>query len=57
MEFAPQKSELMHFTCAYKALGNKVRLSGADVAPRESAWFLGVWLDQKLRWRSHLTEV
>ena len=57
MEFAPQKSELMHFTCAHKALGNKVRLSGADVAPRESARFLGVWLDRKLRWRSHLTKV
>lgn len=57
MEFAPQKSELMHFTRARSALGNMVRLSSAEVAPKESARFLGVFLDRKLRWRSHLTKV
>jgi hypothetical protein len=57
MEFAPQKSELMHFTRAHNPLPNKVRLSGAEVAPRESARFLGVWLDRKLRWRAHLLKV
>jgi hypothetical protein len=49
MEFAPQKSELMHFTRAHNPLRNKVQLSDAEVAPKESARFLGVWLDRKLR--------
>ena len=57
MEFALQKSELMHFTRAYKPLENKVQLSSAAVAPKESARFLGVWLDWKLRWRSHLKKI
>jgi Reverse transcriptase (RNA-dependent DNA polymerase) len=57
MEFAPQKSELMHFTRAHNPLRNKVQLSDAEVAPKESARFLGVWLDRKLRWRSHLTKI
>ena len=39
----------MHFMCAYKPLRNKVQLSSAAVAPKESARFLGIWLDQKLR--------
>ena len=27
------------------------------MAPKESARFLGVWLDRKLRWRSHLKKI
>ena len=57
MEFAPQKSELMHFTRAHRPLPNKVRLGGTEVTPVESARFLGVWLDRKLRWRRHLAKV
>ena len=56
MEFAPQKSKLMHFTRAYKPLKNRVKLSSTEVMPRESARFLGVWLDRKLRWGNHLTK-
>jgi hypothetical protein len=39
MEFAPAKSELLHFTRV------------------ESARFLGVWLDRKLRWTRHLKQL
>ena len=57
IEFAPQKSKLIHFIHAYKLLGNKVQLSSAAVAPKESARFLGVWLDWKLRWRNYLKKI
>ena len=45
IEFVLQKSKLIHFMYAYKPLRNKVQLSSAAVAPKESARFLGVWLD------------
>lgn len=57
MEFAPQKSELMHFSRAHRADLQPVRLGPATVAPVESARFLGIWLDRKLRWRRHLRQV
>src|SRR6201996_5113534 len=57
MEFAPQKSELMHFSRARTAHPYPVQLGAAKVAPVESARFLGVWLDRKLRWRRHLRQI
>src|SRR5436190_12906333 len=57
MEFAPQKSELMHCTRSHKHMPNGVQLSGTTVEPTESARFLGVWLDRKLRWRRHLKKL
>ena len=41
----PQKSKLIYFIYAYKLLKNRVKLSSIEVMPRESARFLGVWLD------------
>jgi len=49
MSFAPQKSELIHFTRARALLHRGVRLGELAVEPVESARFLGVWLDRKLR--------
>ena len=42
MEFAPQKSELIHFTRAHLAPGDKVRLGEATVVLVELARFLRV---------------
>jgi hypothetical protein len=57
MAFAPEKSELMHFTRAHNAATAPVHLGNAEVYPVESARFLGVWLDRKLRWTRHLKEL
>ena len=57
MEFAPQKSELMHFTRKHAGFTKGVRLTGRTINPVESARFLGVWLDRKLQWGRHLKEV
>ena len=49
MEFAPQKSKLMHFTRKHTGFMKGVRLAGCIINPAESARFLGVWLDRKLQ--------
>lgn len=57
MKFAPQKSELIHFSRAHKAHTERLRLGEAVIEPTESARFLGVWLDRKLKWQRHLKEI
>jgi hypothetical protein len=57
IEFAPQKSELMHFSWSYVAISIGVCLADRNITPVESARFLGVWLDRKLQWGHHLKEV
>ena len=57
MQFAPEKSELMHFTRARVVATQGIRVGGATVTPVESARFLGVRLDRKLQWGSHLKAV
>jgi hypothetical protein len=57
MVFEPGKSELTHFTREHAAVQLRVRLADTEVAPKESTRFLGVWLDRKLRWRSHLKKL
>ena len=42
MEFAPQKSELIHFTRKHTGSTKGVRLAGHTINPIESARFLGV---------------
>jgi hypothetical protein len=56
--FAPEKSELLHFTRARRAWKTGVRL-GPDLLlqPVEEARFLGVWLDRKLTWGAHLKAI
>jgi len=56
MQFEPSKSELLHFTRARAAVQDPVRLGPELISPVESARFLGVWLDRKLRWKAHLRE-
>ncbi len=57
MTFAPEKSELMHFTRARAPITQPIRLDNATIEPTESARFLGVWLDRKLRWARHLKQL
>jgi len=57
MQFAPQKTELMHFTRARAPIQQRVRIGGAEVSPQVVARFLGVWLDRKLRWSAHLGQI
>ena len=57
MQFEPAKSELMHFTRAHAAPLQSVQLGDATVQLVESARFLGVWLNRKLRWTAHLQQI
>jgi hypothetical protein len=57
MEFAPQKSELMHFSWSHAVILMGVCLTDHNITPVESARFLGVWLDRKLQWGHYLKEV
>lgn len=57
MQFEPAKSELIHFTRTRAPPSLAVRQGDATVRPTESGRFLGVWLDRKLRWRTHLQKI
>ena len=57
MQFEPAKSELMHFTRAHAADSTRLRIGSATVQPVQSARFLGIWLDRKLRWKEHTRRV
>jgi hypothetical protein len=57
MQFEPSKSELLHFTRAKAASKQRVRLGNAIIEPTESARFLGVWLDRRLKWTAHLKRI
>lgn len=57
MEFAPEKSELMHFIRTHKGDPTSIRFGPATVTPVESARFFGVWLDRKLNWLAHVVQV
>ncbi|EAQ88479.1 hypothetical protein CHGG_05098 [Chaetomium globosum CBS 148.51] len=62
MKFAPEKSELIHFSKGRRQWSNQLELTSpgrgtSPVRPKESARFLGVWLDRKLNWKAHLAAV
>ncbi|EAQ89449.1 hypothetical protein CHGG_06068 [Chaetomium globosum CBS 148.51] len=62
MKFAPEKSELIHFNKGRRQWSNQLELTSpgrgtSPVRPKESARFLGVWLDRKLNWKAHLAAV
>lgn len=57
MVFNAGKSELLHFTRAHRPLTQPIVLSGRPLFPKESARFLGVWLDRKLKWTAHIAQV
>ena len=54
MQFAPKKSELIHFTRARHPIRLKLRLGVTEIEPQESARFLGIWLDRKLTFTEHI---
>jgi hypothetical protein len=56
MEFAPGKSELIHFSRTRNPLADRVRLGNTTKGPTTSTRFLGVWLDRKLTWKAHLKQ-
>ena len=49
LSFNPQKSELIHFTRCRKPPSTPCILDGMTVKPVETARFLGIWLNQRLR--------
>src|SRR5436305_10470961 len=57
MQFAPEKSELIHFTQSRHLIRLKLRLGDTEIEPRESARFLGVWLNRKLNFNEHVRKV
>jgi retron-type reverse transcriptase len=57
MEFAPEKSELLHLTRARAAPTTPIRLDDQTITPVQEARFLGVWVDRKLKWTGHLTAI
>jgi hypothetical protein len=57
MEFAPEKSKLLHFNSAKAACELFLRLGTIIIQPITDAKFLGVWLNNKLFWKNHLAKV
>lgn len=57
MAFAPEKSELIHFTRTREPSTQLLRLGDATIAPITEARFLGVWINRKLRWGAHVKKV
>jgi hypothetical protein len=57
MEFASEKSELLHFSSAKIACELLLRLGIIIIQPITDAKFLKVWLNNKLFWKNHLAKV
>ena len=54
MEFAPKKSKLLHLTHTHATPTTPVCLDQQLITPVQEARFLGVWIDQKLKWKGYL---
>jgi hypothetical protein len=57
MEFASEKSELLHFSHAHADCELPLRLGAVTMRPITDARFLGVWLNNKLFWKIHLAKI
>jgi hypothetical protein len=57
MKFAPEKSELLHFSRAHADCELLLRLGAVMVRPTADARFLGVWLNNRLSWKTHLAKI
>jgi hypothetical protein len=57
MEFAFEKSELLHFSSAKAACELLLRLETVIIQLITDARFLEVWLNNKLFWKNHLAKV
>jgi hypothetical protein len=53
MQFAPEKSKLIHFTQSRRPIKLKLRLGDMEIKPR----FLSIWLDRKLDFNEHIRKV
>jgi hypothetical protein len=57
MEFAPEKSELLHFSHAHADCELPLRLGAVTMRPIINARVLKVWLNNRLSWKTHLAKV
>jgi hypothetical protein len=57
MEFAPEKSELLHFSSARAPCELFLHLETVIIQPITNVRFLGIWLNNKLSWKNHLAKV
>ena len=58
LKFASQKYELIHFSRRYSFdLSATVQLRGIALEPKQDVRVLGVWIDTKLKWKSHAREI
>jgi hypothetical protein len=57
MEFAPEKSELLHFSHAHADCELLLRLGAVTMRPITDARFLEVWLNNRLSWKTHLAKI
>jgi hypothetical protein len=59
LKFAPQKYELIHFTC-WQGTANltaSINLGEVTLEPKQDIRVLRVWLDTKLKWTGHMREL
>jgi hypothetical protein len=57
MEFAPEKSELLHFSRAHADCELLLRFKTVIMRPIINARFLEVWLNDRLSWKTHLAKI
>jgi hypothetical protein len=58
MRFAPNKYHLAHFTRKRRVdLSPAVQITGAMVQPEATLQILGITLDKRLNWKSHIKEI
>lgn len=58
-KFSPSKYQLIHFTRSRKRfnLHQTMTVDGTEVVPTTTAKYLGITLDQELKWGAHLRQV
>jgi hypothetical protein len=57
IEFAPEKSELLHFSRAHADYELLLRFGAVTMRPIIDARFLEVWLNNRLSWKAHLAKI
>jgi hypothetical protein len=55
--FAPEKNELLHFSRSDAATTLSLRFGNTEIQPSQETRLLGIWLNHKLSWTSHLAKV
>jgi hypothetical protein len=57
MKFASEKSELLHFSHAYANCELLLRHQAVVMRFVTDARFLGIWLNNRLFWKTHLAKI